>query len=190
MKYKDFPLFVFFLFIHINSIAQIVIKDSNVKVMGDMIGKYFKHTTVNYETYATQVDTTALRNIVREEMESVIIAFKSEIQEKQKQIEDISKENIDKDVIIELLRHEIKQYNFALEFLQKELINRAIDDKKYNYLPFGIHQFKNKQIGKGILFAGTELGLLRTSMIYHINSRKNFDKHKNDKYAKYMTKIS
>ena len=54
-----------------------------------------------------------------------------------------------------------------------------------NFLPFGVHQFANKQTGKGILFAGTQAGLLGTSIGYRISANNNFNKHKNDKYEQW-----
>ena len=51
-----------------------------------------------------------------------------------------------------------------------------------NLLPFGIHQFATKQPGKGIFFAGTQVGLLGTSLGYYISAQNNLKKNKSPEY--------
>lgn len=71
---------------------------------------------------------------------------------------------------------------------QIEELKRIIQiqkNTKYTALPFGIHQFATKQTGKGIIFVGTQIGLLGTSIGYGISANNNFSKHKNNKYEKW-----
>ena len=52
----------------------------------------------------------------------------------------------------------------------------------FSAMPFGIHQFMNKQPGKGILFLVTETGLLGAGSGYCISAYRDLNKHKNDVY--------
>jgi hypothetical protein len=62
-------------------------------------------------------------------------------------------------------------------------LQKEIQAKKWNYLPFGIYQFRTqKDIGKGILFSVTEAGLLGTGIGYCISAQRNLRKHKDPKY--------
>lgn len=55
-------------------------------------------------------------------------------------------------------------------------------DNTLNFLPFGIHQFKNKQTGKGYFFAGTQGVLLGSGIGYCLSAKSNLKKHKDPKY--------
>ncbi|MDR0558674.1 MAG: hypothetical protein LBG92_00750 [Prevotellaceae bacterium] len=53
---------------------------------------------------------------------------------------------------------------------------------KFNYIPFGVHQFTKKQTGKGIFFAATEGIPLVVGIAYYISAQHNLSKHKDPKY--------
>jgi hypothetical protein len=72
----------------------------------------------------------------------------------------------------------------AFDSLEQKINNILVQppNSGYNYLPFGIHQFANKQIGKGLLFSGMEIGLLGTGIGYSISAYSNLKKHKSNEY--------
>ena len=55
------------------------------------------------------------------------------------------------------LKNRLQRMDYVLRLIKEREAEIAL--KKWSYLPFGVHQFSTKQIGKGVLFAGTQIGL-------------------------------
>jgi len=67
---------------------------------------------------------------------------------------------------------------------QEEQAVKGINNN-FKFLPLGIHQFATKQTGKGILFAGTQAGLLGIGLGYYSSAKSNLEKHKSSEYEKW-----
>jgi len=134
-----------------------------------------KYETINDITII-QIDTAVIENLVKKEFEPVK-TFLTELINKQelmlKQIEQ-------KDVDNTQLREEIQIYKNALDLVKKR--QKEIETKKWSYIPFGAHQFANKQVGKGILFAGTQAGLLVSGSILADKARKTYNTLETEQY--------
>lgn len=168
---------IFLLFCSFSGMAQVQIGRDAIN--STIIGKYTKNVTDN-NTTIIQTDSVAIKNISRKEAEVLINALNEEMNNTNLAISQLRQDVTANSSQIFTLEQRMLAYEDARRLtIERE---RELQAKKYNYLPFGVHQFKNKQTGKGILFSVTEIGLLGTSLGYHFSSGRNFNKHRDDKY--------
>lgn len=100
-----------------------------------------------------------------EQFRNVLVEF----YENQNKLSDQQMEQFRNDLITTLSKQSESQAeqiiialtSFFQEHFSKSNPNESskFNPKRWNYLPFGVHQFATEQTGKGILFAGTQIGL-------------------------------
>ena len=184
MKYLKYQFIVFLLLLSFPCIAQ---ENKSVQIGGNVSGNAKVIGTQTNVTYyidssrtVIQIDTLALTAIVRREITMATDAFKAEkksLEEEIKELKNNNGSNIEK---IQNLEEEVRAYEGVISFLKKR--QAEVEAKRWNYLPFGVHQFATKQTGKGILFAGTQVGL-SLGGIYLLNGyQKTYDTYSNEPY--------
>ena len=143
------------------------------------------------------VDTTAILNSTRREIEPIrndLITARRELSELNRQVEQKALDMMQLEERVQAIeeiiandRAQIKErlqtVEFALYLLERR--EAEIQARKWTYLPFGIHQFCNRQTGAGILFATTQIGGLAWGLISLPNFNdavytRNHEPHQND----------
>lgn len=140
-------------------ITQEQIPDERVRdvINSIYIKKYIKYDTINN---IFQIDSTAIKNISRSEL----MPFMDTLTNHRSSMELALATNEQKDAEREARNSaehmEIYSRLSLLETAQSLGEQRAkVLWEKFSYLPLGIHQMTNKQIGNGIFFAVTEISL-------------------------------
>ena len=127
-----------------------------------------------------QIDTAVIENLVKKEIDSVK-AFLTEFINKQEQmLKQIEQKDVDNKNLITQLNEEIRIYKNALDLVNRK--KQEIEAKRWNYLPFGVHQFTTKQTDRGILFLGTQIGLSISGGFLASKTRNTYNTLQNEPY--------
>jgi len=166
---RKFLLLFFCVLISISGIAQNTFLNSTVtaeQIIEKLVKQYITHNHYdNSTTIIQQIDTLLIESIVRKEIEPLIKIISEFI--------NVNEQSAKKD-------EELQIYRNVLALLNKR--QEEIQTKKWSYIPFGAHQFANKQVGKGIFFAGTQAGLLVSGSILADKARKTYNTLETEQY--------
>jgi len=192
-----YVFFILCFFVYIDSSAQPTKKSisiNNSKISNSLINTGIFYLNPVFNTY--QINTKFLKKLntidrINEKIDSLYaiiryIEFRNEIA--QKNLVEKSNENDIKSDSINKLKEEVQTLT-----LQKQIVDSAyfllkikLQDlqngntyNKYQYLPLGIHQFSNNQVGKGILFSVTQVGLLGAGIGLSVKATQTYSKYKN-----------
>lgn len=95
----------------------------------------------------------------------------------------ITETEVDTVYITDTIKNKETIVEHQTDTIYKIEIRQPEPNKKYQYLPFGIHQFcDQKDIGKGLPFSVTEAVCLGVGIGYYISAQNNLRKHNDPKY--------
>jgi len=176
-KIKKIIFLFLFASISVCSIAQVVVQGGSKVEATNVVGTVIQYITNNDPAKAIEILIAYTDSVRNEDKEQLKFFFNSLCSS----LGSLSNENKANNTLIISFLQDIISLLSEFKEITKPLIDlkNLIESEKWKHLPFGVYQFHTKRPDKGILFAGTQVGLLGTSIGYCISAKQNFNKHKN-----------